>query len=206
MIGIINYNAGNTGSWKRLLRYLDKKYIIIENPTDLNYCRKIILPGVGAFDAAVESLQKLNLFDPIISEVKNGKKILGVCLGMQLLFEKSSEGNLKGLGLLKSTVKKFSEISKKNIKMPHVGFNRVSAELENSSDFLNIANDNDFYFVHSYLVENDSNNEFKKLLCNYENIVFVAGLEKGNIFATQFHPEKSQINGLKILKNFLRNF
>ena len=203
MIGIIDYKAGNTGSWKRLLNYLNYKYIIIDNPRGLDQCDKIILPGVGAFDSAVRSLHYSGLFNSLINQAKIGKKLLGVCLGMQLLFERSCEGELNGLGLINAKVKKLTEISNNNLKIPHVGFNRVYIKNKVSSDFLEIANENDFYFVHSYAFSADDDFKDNALICKYENIEFTAGLHIDNIYCTQFHPEKSGDIGIKLTEKFL---
>ena len=202
MIGIIDYNAGNLGSWKRLLSHLNVDFQLIKHTHQIDKCSKLILPGVGSFDHAVKSIEGLNIFNKIKCTVKNGKPILGVCLGMQLFAESSEEGFLTGLDLINLRVKSFHNLTSMKLKIPHVGFNKVFSS-KNKTNFLSIANENDFYFVHSYAFPVVKSLVESSLICRYENIEFVAGLHIDNMYVTQFHPEKSGEIGIKLIKEFL---
>ena len=203
-VAIINFGMGNLNSIKVILNYLAIKNDILENPQNINNYSHVVLPGVGSFKKAVKNLKKNGFFNTLLQVSKNkNQKILGICLGMQLLFESSTEeGNTKGLGILKGKVEKFSFSKVKNIKIPHVGFNQVFFHKKNSF-YKDISIDSDFYFDHSYRVTDfgdDLNSGFTK-----KKKKFLSSFNKGNIFGTQFHPEKSQSNGLLILRNFLNN-
>jgi glutamine amidotransferase len=162
------------------------------------------LPGVGSFKKAMENL-KINGLHQAIQECANNKGInlLGICLGMQLLCESSSEGGFtKGLSLIKNKVETFTQKEIGNKKIPHVGFNQVKIE-KDSSLFKNINDNSDFYFDHSFrVIQNKNLKNFQT--CEY-GTKFVASFEKDNIYGTQFHPEKSQSNGLTLMYNFLNN-
>ena len=195
---------GNLNSIKVILNYLAIKNDILENPQNINNYSHVVLPGVGSFKKAVKNLKKNGFFNTLLQVSKNkNQKILGICLGMQLLFESSTEeGNTKGLGILKGKVEKFSFSKVKNIKIPHVGFNQVFFHKKNSF-YKDISIDSDFYFDHSYRVT-DFGDDLNSGFTNYGE-KFLSSFNKGNIFGTQFHPEKSQSNGLLILRNFLNN-
>ena len=196
MIAIIDYGMGNLGSVKNALDSLKIESIITSNISDIKKADKLILPGVGAFKEAMDNLSKLNLIDVIKEEVKNGKPILGICLGMQLLFSSSEEyGLTNGLNVLKGRIVHFKE---NGLKIPHMGWNNLTIP---SNTFLFKGLTNPYvYFVHSYHLV-DTSNEYKLTYTNY-GYDFVCAVEYKNIFATQFHPEKSGDIGLKILKNF----
>jgi glutamine amidotransferase len=199
---IIDYEINNTGSIVNSLEYLGVKYAVTSNPNIIKNFKKIILPGVGSFKSAMNFLQKKKLDLAICDAVLNKKvKILGICLGMQLLGQSSTEfGYSKGLGLIKS--KAISWINNKNnfSKNIHIGFNSVNKN-NKSLLFYNIKNNSDFYFVHSYYMTFDSLDYGVKSYSTFNN-KFLSAFEYNNIFATQFHPEKSQKNGLKLLNNF----
>jgi len=200
-IAIINYGMGNLQSVFNALIYIgDCTPVITDNPDIIKNSDGLILPGVGAFEDAMKQLEIRNLNNILNEEVIiNKKPILGICLGMQLLFQGSEEnGHHKGLGWLEGYVKKF-KISPK-LRIPHIGWNDLSYTKEDTL-FNNINNDKNFYFVHSYYVETDEKNVIA--LSNY-GIDFVAAVKKRNIFGTQFHPEKSHINGLTFLKNYYK--
>lgn len=196
MIAIIDCGMGNLGSVKNALDSLKIESIITSNISDIKKADKLILPGVGAFKEAMDNLSKLNLIDVIKEEVKNGKPILGICLGMQLLFSSSEEyGLTNGLNVLKGRIVHFKE---NGLKIPHMGWNNLTIP---SNTFLFKGLTNPYvYFVHSYHLV-DTSNEYKLTYTNY-GYDFVCAVEYKNIFATQFHPEKSGDIGLKILKNF----
>lgn len=197
MVSIINYGMGNLKSIQNALNYLEIDNQIIHSYKDIVNAEKLILPGVGSFKKAMVELNKLNLISTLKEEIKIKKKpILGICLGMQLLSEWGEEGNVDGLGLIKGQVKKFD--LKKN-KIPHVGFNNIS--IKRHSILLDCIDDNsDFYFVHSYHFSLEDQNNI--LATTFYEDKFISAVEKENIFGVQFHPEKSQKNGLQILKNF----
>ncbi len=199
-IGIINHNFANLHSVKKALDYLNCSNKIIDKPNDLsNEIDAIILPGVGAFDAAIDSLQKSNFINPIKDAANLGTPILGVCLGMQLLFTDSEEGKLKGLDLIRGKV---TEIKKKNkdMKIPHMGWNSITIKT-NSTLFNDIKAGEYFYFVHGYKCEPTDKSIITTTVSYGDEIC--SSIEYKNIFATQFHPEKSGEIGLEIYKNFI---
>ncbi len=204
MISIIDIGMGNLWSLKSALDFLGYKNKFVKNSLELKDCKKIILPGVGSFKEAMSKLIDYKLDKAIIDLVQNEKiKILGICLGMQLLCESSTEdGYTKGLNLIPLKVEKFTQKEVGENKIPHIGFNLVE-NVNSKKLFKNLSKKSDFYFVHSYRTILD-NLKVNHSICNY-NINFVASLENENIFGTQFHPEKSQTNGLVLLKNFLEN-
>lgn len=201
MIGIIDYNAGNLQSVKNALEYVGANCEVIKDPNKLKNFDKIILPGVGAFGDAMGKL-RLNGLDESIKEfIKSGKLFLGICLGMQLLFEKSYEfGENLGLGIIKGEVIKFDENKfKKKLKIPHVGWNAIKF----AKDCKITKNLNDsvyFYFVHSYHVVPKEDCVLATSEYGYE---FASAICKDNVIAFQPHPEKSHKNGLEIFKNFV---
>jgi glutamine amidotransferase len=192
---------GNIRSVQNALNYLGVKNRIINTPDQVLESEKLILPGVGSFRLAMDNIQKRNLKDAL-DEVALEKQIpiLGICLGMQLMAEKSEEdGITKGLGWIKGSNKKFS-FEKKSIKVPHVGFNAVFFEKEKNTLYKGLGKKADYYYVHSFRIPFEECNEVSGWTEYDEK--FVASIEKKNIFGTQFHPEKSQSNGLILLKNF----
>ena len=203
-VGIVNYGMGNIKSIENSLLYLGCRFKVLSNPDKISSYSHSILPGVGSFKKAIENL-KINGLHQAIQECANNKGInlLGICLGMQLLCESSSEGGFtKGLSLIKNKVETFTQKEIGNKKIPHVGFNQVKIE-KDSSLFKNINDNSDFYFDHSFrVIQNKNLQNFQT--CEY-GTKFVASFEKDNIYGTQFHPEKSQSNGLTLMYNFLNN-
>ena len=197
---IIDYGMGNVGSVKNALTFLGQEAIISSQPKDLEEAHRLILPGVGAFADGMKNLAESGFLPSLESEVLTKKKpILGLCLGMQLFAEEGEEGGLnKGLGWIKGRVRKFS-VDEIKLKVPHVGWNDIYPR-EDSLLFCGVKRPI-FYFVHSYhLVPEDrgivaAESEYGER--------FVAAIEKDNIFGLQFHPEKSQQEGLRVLENFL---
>ena len=196
MIAIINYKMGNLGSVKNALDSLNIESVITDDIDVIKKADKLILPGVGAFKEAMENLKKLNLIDTIKEEVKKGKPILGICLGMQLLFSSSEEyGFTEGLNILEGKIIHFKE---NGLKIPHMGWNNLS--IPTNTKLFKGLNNPYVYFVHSYhLVTDNKDYLLTKTTYGYE---FSCAVEYKNIYATQFHPEKSGDVGLQILKNF----
>lgn len=199
-IAIIDYGMGNLRSVQKALEKAGQDSIITNNHDIIKDATKIILPGVGAFKDAMANLHKLGLVELLNQEVIEKKKpFLGICLGMQLIAKSSEEfGDTKGLGWLDAKILRFPS---NNLKVPHVGWNELNF-VNPTKLFNNIPDNKDFYFVHSYYF--DTNEKFCIGTCNY-GIDFVCAIQNENIFATQFHPEKSQTYGLEILKNFAKD-
>jgi glutamine amidotransferase len=199
MIAIIDYGMGNLHSVQKALESLGAKTQVTNKPRDLNDCDKIILPGVGAFDDAVLELKKQNLIPALIEQIKNKKIFLGICLGMQLLFERSEEANkAKGLSLLKGRVRRFE--NKKGFKVPHMGWNQLH-KVNGKCPLLRDIPDNSYvYFCHSYYPA--PTDEGVIAATTDYGIEFVSIVSRDNIYGLQFHPEKSQDIGIKILSNF----
>jgi len=200
MIAIINYKMGNLQSVQNALDYLGIKNEIVSDPGKIQNASKIILPGVGSFRKAMRNIKEMGLYEPICDVVlKKKTPILGICLGMQLLAKSGEEDGLTdGFGFVDDHVGRF-DIDKK-YKVPHVGFNSVTVNRENSTLFNGLGEGTDFYFVHSFRL-GDLSKPYMSSVTEYgEN--FISSFEHGNVFGTQFHPEKSQSNGLKLLLNF----
>ena len=192
MIAIIKYNAGNIRSLQNALYRLGKDSIITDDPEEILSAERVILPGVGEAGSAMKYLAERGL-DKTIMHVK--KPFLGICLGLQLMCKYSEESNTNCLGIFDAAVKKFPP---GNI-IPHMGWNNLSYIAEQSKLLAGITQDNDFYFVHSYYAEKGRDTLAR---CNYI-LDFSAVMQKDNYYATQFHPEKSSLKGIQILKNFL---
>jgi glutamine amidotransferase len=195
MIAIIDYGAGNLFSVKNAFDYIGEKSFITNNISEIQKADSIVLPGVGAFPNAMEMLCKVNLLDTLKNQAKV-KPFLGICLGMQMLFEKGYEfEDTNGLGLINGEIKK---IESGNLKIPHIGWNEL--EINRKSVLLEGINQNDcVYFVHSFCAYTDDENV--SAYCDY-GMKIPALVENGNVFGAQFHPEKSGEVGLRILKNF----
>lgn len=200
MIGIIDYDAGNLKSVEKALNYLGEEVIVSRDRETLIKADKVILPGVGAFGNAMSNLNKYEL-DKVIHEIVAMKKpFLGICLGLQLLFEGSDESEgVEGLGVLKGDIRKIPD--KEGLKIPHIGWNSLKLD-NNGKLFSGIENDAYVYFVHSYYLK-ASDDKIVKATTEYSTLI-QASVEKDNVFACQFHPEKSSAVGLKILENFAK--
>ena len=198
MIAIIDYDAGNLRSVEKALQYLGKETIVTRDPEQIRKADKVILPGVGAFGDAMKKLQEYHL-DTLIREIADsGKPLLGICLGLQLLFEESEESpGVEGLGILEGKIRRIPEGD--GLKVPHIGWNSLHLE-HNGRLFRNIPENSYVYFVHSYYLE-AKDPEIVKASTEY-GVHIHASVEKNNLFACQFHPEKSSETGLQILKNF----
>ena len=198
MIAIIDYGAGNLQSVKKAFDFIGAESVITDNIETINACDKILLPGVGSFGDAMESMTKKGLVDTVKQNAMSGKPFLGICLGLQLLFEESEESpGVKGLGIFKGKIKKFSPDM--GLKIPHIGWNSLEIKQKDTL-FKGIPENSYVYFVHSYYLHAEDENEIATVT-NY-GIDFHSAVGKDNIFATQFHPEKSGDVGLQILRNF----
>jgi len=197
-IGIVDYNMGNLASVKNAFKKINADAEVVCEPERIKKYDKLILPGVGAFGDATIHLKQSGLDEAIKEFVKSGKYLLGVCLGMQLLFEKSYEfGEHKGLGIIKGEVIKFDKKKVGLHKIPHMGWNKLFNK--NSLLFKGLHNPY-LYFVHSFHVVCDEKYVIGKTIYGYE---FISAVNKDNVFGFQPHPEKSHNAGLKILKNFV---
>lgn len=198
-IGIINYKMGNLKSVHNSLKYIGKQSDIVDTTEEVDQCDIIILPGVGAFGQAMKRLRSNGMDQTIIKASQNGKMILGICLGMQLLFSTSEEfGIHNGLDLIEGDVLPFDK--NMGLKVPHMGWNTINSTSEKFK-----AHSGDYYFVHTFYCR-PSNAADCLFTANY-GIEFCAGAKKGdNIFGLQFHPEKSQKNGISLLENILEQW
>lgn len=199
MIAIIDYDAGNIKSVEKALQKLGADVVITKDAQEILRADKVILPGVGAFGDAMANLKKFGLDKVIYEVVKKGTPFLGICLGLQLLFERSDETpGVEGLGILKGEILRIPD--KDDLKIPHMGWN--SLHLQNQGRlFMGLSEQSYVYFVHSYYLKAEDE-QIVKATTDY-SVNIHASVEKDNVFACQFHPEKSSDVGLKILKNFV---
>ncbi len=203
MIAIIDYGMGNLRSVSKGFEKVGHTAVIARDPATISNASHVVLPGVGAFKDCMMNLEKYDLIDSVYKAIESGKPFLGICLGLQLLFDESEEfGTHKGLGVIKGKVVKFSDDmieESARLKIPHMGWNNI--DIKHSPPVLDGIQDNSFfYFVHSYYVVPED--EKVNATTTTYGIEFTSSIWKDNIFASQFHPEKSQSLGLKILNNF----
>jgi imidazole glycerol-phosphate synthase subunit HisH len=197
---IIDYGMGNLHSVQRTLFRIGVRAVISSNPEDIKKAEKIILPGVGHFQKAVENLKSLNIWESLNESVLIKKTpILGICLGMQLMSKHSEEGDIDGLGWFDASVIKFGVSDKLKYKIPHIGWNQIILK---KACFLfdDVDISTGFYFIHSYHIK--CNNQSDVLNETFYEYPFVSAIQKDNIFGVQYHPEKSHYSGDKFLKNF----
>ena len=203
MIAVVDYGMGNLRSVSKALEHLGADAQVTHDPKTVRQAHAVILPGVGAFGAAMRELSRHQLVEPIIESIRAGKPYLGICLGLQVLFASSEESpGVAGFGILPGTVRRFPAGS--GLKIPHIGWNSVTiSDTARSCPLLSgIANGSFFYFVHSYFGD-PADRRLVSLDTDY-GVRFAALLWHDRLFATQFHPEKSQTLGLALLRNFLR--
>jgi len=215
MITVVDYGAGNLGSVVKAFKYLGVDTKIARTAADIASAKALVLPGVGAFGDCMLKLEKNGFDRAVIDYIKENRPFLGICLGFQMLFDYSEEGNegdnIKGLSVFPGCVRLFSQdkARDKGLKIPQIGWNNISVASESETNeiqkksrlFKDINSGEYFYFVHSYYVDAEDES-IVVAKCEYVSN-FVAAVECGNIFATQFHPEKSGEAGLKVLKNFI---
>jgi imidazole glycerol-phosphate synthase subunit HisH len=200
MIVIVDYKVGNLGSIYNMLKKIGVPSEISSDEEKISMASKLILPGVGSFDTGMKKLNETGLTGLLNKKVLEEKvPVLGICLGMQLLTDKSEEGSIPGLGWVNGLAKKFMFDKDSMIKVPHMGWNYVIPQ-KDSRLFYEMYDEPRFYFVHSYYIELDDPDEI--LSKTSYGIDFCSSLEKDNIFGVQFHPEKSHKFGMKLLKNF----
>jgi imidazole glycerol-phosphate synthase subunit HisH len=211
-VAIVDYEAGNLFSVQQACKTVGLDPIITNTPEELINADAIVLPGVGAFGDAMNNLHRLDLIQPLREFVVCGKPFLGICLGMQLLFSESEEfGNNKGLNFIEGTVKKFPPKNKNNelIKVPQIGWNKIFSKSTKEISWQGtplepIINGEFMYFVHSYYASPSNENQILALT-NYCGVEYCSAVIKDNIFATQFHPEKSAIEGIKIYQTWAQS-
>lgn len=198
MIKIVDYGMGNLRSVQKAFEKLGAEAVICARPTELAGAEKLILPGVGAFRDAIHELRRTGLDTPVREHIASGRPFLGICLGLQLLFDVSYEdGQWEGLGVLPGKIVRFQD--QPELKIPHMGWNTLDIVRPHRL-FEGIANGSSVYFVHSYYVV-PSDDSVVAARSDHGGL-FVAAVARENLFATQFHPEKSQTVGLRLLKNF----
>ena len=196
VIAIIDYGMGNLRSVQKAFEKVGAAAVITQNPGDIEKADQVVLPGVGAMQPAMQKLQELHLIDPIKKAITGGKPFLGICLGLQLLFEKGFEGGeVDGLGIFPGTVERFA-----SLKVPHMGWNQIKIENSQCPLFAGVSNMSHFYFCHSYYIK-PWDSKIVAAATDY-GIEFASAIASENVFGVQFHPEKSQTLGLEILKNF----
>lgn len=199
MIAIIDYDAGNIKSVEKAIEFLGKEVVVTRDREEILAAEKVILPGVGSFGDAMDKLYRYKLVDVIHEVVDKGIPFLGICLGLQLLFESSEESfGVEGLGILKGKIVKIPKNG--DLKIPHIGWNAL--EFPRESKLFDVTKKNEYvYFVHSYYLEAEDES-IVTATTEYGTHIHAA-VEKDNVFACQFHPEKSSDDGLQILKRFL---
>lgn len=204
MINIIDYEMGNLRSVEKAFESLGFKAQVSADPDDIRSADKIVLPGVGAFRDCINNLRNGGFVEPLLEHINAGRPMLGICVGMQMLFDESEEfGRHKGLGLIPGKVVRFPSGMVENgerLKVPHMGWNNIDI-VKPAPIFKGIADGSFVYFVHSYYCAAENSSDVAAS-CRYGDIEFSASIWRDNIMATQFHPEKSQDVGLQIFRNF----
>lgn len=200
-IGILDYGIGNIGSLLNMFRKLDLDARVVSFPDHLSGCSRLVLPGVGAFDQAMNELTRRKMVAPLGQYIQSGNPLLGICLGMQLLVESSAEGHLPGLGYIQGSCRRLASPVELGIRVPHMGWNCIEPN-QDSSLFAGLGNLKRFYFAHSYYVE-------CRLASNVLAWTSYAGefasmIIRDNVVGVQFHPEKSHVFGMALLENWSR--
>ncbi len=200
MIVIVDYGMGNLRSVYNAFETQGYTVSVSDSTQTIENAGGLVLPGVGAFGDCIKNLQKKGLLETVKSFISSGRPFLGICLGLQALFNESEEApGIRGLGVFKGRVRKFSSFSPQKLKVPQIGWNQIEFDPK-ITVLKNIPQKSWFYFVHSYYVEPED--EDLKIIRSDYGIEFTAAVEKDNVFACQFHPEKSGESGLKIIRNF----
>ena len=200
MIGIVDYDIGNLRSVQKAFQHVGGEAAFVRTPEEISKCDALVLPGVGAFGDCVRSLAKSGMWNDVVAWAKSEKPFFGICVGFQMLFESSEEApGEKGLGIFAGEVRKFSD--KHHLKIPQIGWNDVTVSQPDAPQLAGISNGDFVYFVHSYYAA-PKDKSIIALESTYGD-PFTAAIARGNLVATQFHPEKSQKVGLQVLKNFV---
>jgi imidazole glycerol-phosphate synthase subunit HisH len=202
MITIVDYGMGNLGSIQNMFKYIGVKSQVESDPDKIKNASKILLPGVGSFDTAMTKITENNLLEVLNEKAVNEQiPLLGICLGMQILTNKSEEGLLKGLGWIPAKTISFKDKIDKKLKVPHMGWNTVTKNRKSllTSGFSHF-NEVSYYFVHSYFVRVE--NEENSILKTQYGVEFDSAIQNDNIYGVQFHPEKSHKFGMKLFENF----
>ncbi|MEG4225101.1 imidazole glycerol phosphate synthase subunit HisH [Microcoleus sp. N9_B2] len=200
VIAVVDYDMGNLHSVCKGLENVGAVPKITDSPAIIEQADAVVLPGVGSFDPAMQNLRSRNLIEPIKSAIASGKPFLGICLGLQILFESSEEGVEPGLGVIAGKVRRFR--SEPGLTIPHMGWNQLQFTQANLSLWQNLPSDPWVYFVHSYYVD-PVDLEVRSAIVTHGSQNVTAAIAKGNLMAVQFHPEKSSTTGLQMLSNFV---
>lgn len=198
-IVIVDYGMGNLRSVQKAFEICGAKAKVSSDGLEIARADKIVLPGVGAFGEAMRELKKRSLVSVLKAKIKSGTPYLGLCLGLQLLLDGSEEGRTPGLGIISGRVRRF----KGAFKIPHMGWNTLKTKTPSNAILKGLKKDEYFYFVHSYFAE-PKDKSWIAATTPYGGKMFCSAIAKDHIFATQFHPEKSQASGLKIIRNFIQ--
>ena len=201
-IGLIDYGMGNIHSVRRSIENLGEDVLLISQKVQLGQCKAIIIPGQGAFDPAISNLTKTGLIEDIKDWITQGNSFLGICLGLQLLFDESDEGSQKGLGIIEGNVKKIPNIL--NQRIPHIGWCNLIPTKKSNLIYPDLSNSNWVYFDHSYYA-NPHDKTLISAEIEYGSIKLAAIIEHENLVACQFHPEKSGKSGESILRNWIKS-
>ena len=201
-IAVVDYDMGNLHSVCKALEYAGAETLITHIPSELASADAIVLPGVGSFDPAVKKIRDRDLEQPLKDIIASGKPFLGICLGLQILFDRSDEGAEAGLGIIAGTVKKFQP--EPNLTIPQMGWNQLDLSQPNCSLWADLGASEWVYFDHSYYVE-PSQSSVSAAMVTHGSQTVTAAISQDNIMAVQFHPEKSSTTGLQILTNFVRS-
>lgn len=198
MIAIVDYGMGNLRSVQKAFEKIGAQAMITHMPTDIVRAHKVVLPGVGAMAPAMQKMHELGLDDAVRKVIKDGRPFMGICLGLQLLFDSSSEGGFtEGLKIIKGKVERF-----KIGKVPHMGWNQVQVQTAGAGMYAGVEDQSNMYFCHSYYVA-PMDSSIIASTTNYGSD-YASAIASGNVWGIQFHPEKSQAAGLKILENFTK--
>lgn len=206
-VGVLDYGAGNLMNVLRAIEHLGFAHELVERPEDLRAISKLIIPGVGAYNAAMGAISQLGMVEPIRKHAERGNPVFGICLGMQLLFDRSFEFvETQGLGLIGGDIIKLSMADQQfeNYKLPHIGWNSLKIHSPTSYLLEDVEDGSSVYFVHSYKAKlKDANDLIAS--CEYAGNLIPAVVQRGNIMGCQYHPEKSGKAGLRMLSSFLRS-